>query len=260
MVHSVTTSAPRETGGSPARSDHASPRHDAEGEGQRQQHDIRCRTPGNRRHAEQIEIGGLLSSPACDVVALEPGGHRHDRSAGVLERSRGDPLGHVDGRVIPVDVADGRKVQPRDTRTLEHREVGVVRHAPVDLEIERRAARVRRRRRPHAGEPSVARSGLEQAHRRVSAHGLDVDHDFQPSADIRIFDDRRGPQQAGLLGVGEHRHDRPLPLAHGRQHSGRFHHHRAANPIVGGARCPRRPSRSARPGRSPRAWRRLSPR
>ena len=78
--------------------------------------------------------------------------------AGVAQRLVRQAIGCVARRVVRVAVADGREVEPRHVAALEDGEVGVVRQPAIDLDRERRAARVRRRSRPRLDDPAVARA------------------------------------------------------------------------------------------------------
>ena len=113
------------------------------------------------------------------------------------------------GRVVDRRAVDVGGVEPGEPAGLPERgEVGVVGQDPVDLDGEAGADRVRarrrRRRRPRprcrATVSNMMAGPLEPRASKLST--------TPPSARERVLaDERLGPAQARLLGVGEHEHD-----------------------------------------------------
>ena len=69
----------------------------------------------------------------------------------------------------------------------------------------------------------------------VAAAGLEVEHHAAVGAERVLADERLGPAQAGLLGVGEHEHDVVARLRAGRQRPGGLEQGGGAGAVVVGA-------------------------
>ena len=133
------------------------------------------RAKRDRAGAGDVEVHRLLRRPLGKVGAVQRLGGRERSRPHVRDGARGQPIGRVARRVIRVAVADRGEIQPGDPGSLEYREVRVARQAPVDLRLVRASARRARGTRPRADQPAVPGPRLEQRHRAVRAHGVEVD-------------------------------------------------------------------------------------
>ena len=184
-----------------------------EGEDQRE-HRARPRSgdahPGEEppAHVEEERVpGGHEVRIAREWRRREPADRVESVGAVMLQRAPRQVRDVVEWGVVRGHSTDEGEVQARHAALPPHRVIGVVGHAPVDLDGGRGRARSAGLAREALHRPAVPRPGLEHAARSRIAASFQVDHRADARAEGMVLGEELGAEQALLLAVLEQEDD-----------------------------------------------------
>ncbi len=121
----------------------------------------------------------------------------------MLECARVEVRGGVFGRMIIIQPINESEVQSRHTVSLVDREIGIVGHDPIDGAGQRRRHGMRERSCKLLDQPAVAVAGLEHVRRPGIPPGVEIERDTDVLGPGMLLGEDVGPEQTGLLAIGE---------------------------------------------------------
>ncbi len=189
---------PPRAGDDRERGDHG----DADRQGQRQAR------PVVHEDRSEVEVHLVSARRRNHRLRITEGAREGECVRPVVLHRRRRRVGHrVGPLVVPLEPVDVREVHRRQARLDRHREVAVVRHAPVDLLRQRGREDVRHRARHGVDEPGGPLARLEHDDRPAIAARFEVEHQPDVARHRALGEERARAHQPVLLSLGEEEDD-----------------------------------------------------